>query len=101
MPDTHERDAAIVAIRCALRRRSGRNWSVTGGRGTTWGWITITSPPSRRDEHGCLTAEDAAELAALLGLPTVHFQGQAVRNGQAARREFVARAEGRTDAAAR
>lgn len=42
------RDDAIKAIRVALKRRSGKTWSVTGGRGTAWGWIEIQSPPKRR-----------------------------------------------------
>ena len=42
------RDSAIAAIRAGLKRRSGKQWSVTGGRGTAWGWITIDAPPARR-----------------------------------------------------
>lgn len=42
-----ERNEAIAAIRTALKARSGKAWSVTGGRGTAWGWITISVPPSR------------------------------------------------------
>ncbi len=34
-----DRDEAIKRIRAALKRRSGKLWSVTGGRGTSWGWI--------------------------------------------------------------
>jgi hypothetical protein len=41
------RDDAISAIRTALRKRSGKAWSVKGGRGTSSGWITISSPPRR------------------------------------------------------
>jgi hypothetical protein len=43
-----ERDDAIKAIRTALKKRTGRTWSVTGGKGTAWGWIEISSPPRRR-----------------------------------------------------
>src|SRR5438552_17215199 len=47
--NTHtERNATIKAIRDALKRRSGKQWSVTGGRGTAWGWIHIEAPPARR-----------------------------------------------------
>lgn len=47
--NTHEdRNATIKAIRTALQRRSGKAWSVTGGRGTAWGWIHIDAPPARR-----------------------------------------------------
>lgn len=86
------RDAVIDAIRKALKVRSGKPWSVTGGRGTAWGWITVESPPARRTqrcrlkagavttypddyEHydsglpgGSMLAADAAELAKLLGI---------------------------------
>jgi hypothetical protein len=42
------RNEAITAIRAALKRRTGRTWSVTGGRGTGYGWIHVQSPPKRR-----------------------------------------------------
>jgi hypothetical protein len=86
------RDAVIVAIRKALKVRSGKPWSVTGGRGTAWGWITVETPPARRTQRcrlkagavtnwpddyevydsgepgGGMLVGDAAELAALLGI---------------------------------
>jgi hypothetical protein len=43
-----DRDVAIRLIRTALRKRSGKDWSVTGGKGTAWGWLTIDAPPRRR-----------------------------------------------------
>lgn len=43
-----DRNAVIARIKSALQRRSGKSWSVTGGRGTAWGWITIDAPPTRR-----------------------------------------------------
>jgi hypothetical protein len=42
------RDATIKRIRAALKKRSGKSWSVTGGRGTAYGWIEIDAPPRRR-----------------------------------------------------
>jgi hypothetical protein len=42
-----DRDEAIKRIKSALKRRSGKSWSVTGGRGTAWGWISISAPPKR------------------------------------------------------
>ena len=95
-PPCWDRDDAIKAIRTALRKRSGKSWSVTGGRGTGWGWITISAPPARRGEYGSMTEQDQAELAALLGLDRVHHQGQDVPASDAYRAEYVARAEGRT-----
>jgi len=38
-------------IKRALKERTGRTWSVTGGRGTGWGWLKITSPKGRRVNH--------------------------------------------------
>lgn len=113
------RDECIKAIRRALKARSGKAWSVTGGRGTGYGWITITSPKARRtgrmvvsgqdaygnDEYelvdageaqpfGYLTPQDAAELGALLNLERVH-QGVSVASDNRWYVEFIARAEGR------
>ena len=45
------RDEAIKRIRKALKTRSGKTWSVTGGRGTGWCWITVQAPPKRRVAH--------------------------------------------------
>ncbi len=91
-----DRDATIRAIRAALRRRTGRAWSVTGGRGTAWGWIRITAPPARRVAFGYMTDEDRAELARALGLDApVHMQGESIPAGHDYRRAYVDRAEGR------
>ena len=49
MADT--RDTTIAALRAVLKVRTGRAWSVTGGRGTSWGWITVDAPPARRDSY--------------------------------------------------
>lgn len=88
------RDDAIRAIRQGLKARSGKSWSVTGGRGTGWGWITITAPPRRR-EGGALSEADRAELGDLLGLGrTVHHQGETIPGGSDHYREFAARANG-------
>lgn len=91
--DLGDRDVAITEIRSALRRRSGKAWSVRGGGGTAWGWITVTAPPSRLDRYGALSDADRAELAALLGVD-VHHQGVLVPAGSDWRREYVARARG-------
>ena len=63
-----DRAETIKVIRSALRQRSGKTWSVTGGRGTAWGWLTITAPPARR-AGSSMTVEDQTELAGLLGVP--------------------------------
>lgn len=112
------RDETIKRIRDALKRRSGKPWSVTGVRGTAWGWIRIDAPPARRhwvsvtddparlpsspwrevwDEsnHGYMGPDDRAELAALLGLDNVHCQGASIPASDDYWQEYVARAEGR------
>jgi hypothetical protein len=116
-----DRNATIKAIRQALRKRSGKDWSVTGGRGTAWGWLTIDAPPSRRtwksrvvadckDENGFDVYEqydtgepggyigpaDRAELARLLGLESVHHQGVSIASSRDYYAEYIDRAEGRT-----
>lgn len=116
-----DRNHTIVAIRTALKRRSGKAWSVTGGHGTAWGWITISAPPARRTfksvpkayntdlrpgiEHydevdtgnpgGFMGATDRAELARLLGLEAVHFQGESIPSSHDHYVEYIDRAEGR------
>lgn len=113
------RDETIKRIRAALKRRSGKSWSVTGGRGTGYGWIHVQSPPKRRTgahvqregaafgeyEHvdtgvpqqfGLMTPQDCAELGELLGLDRpVHCQGHGIAASSDYRREYIDRAEGR------
>lgn len=70
--DPLNRDNVIRTIRAALKRRSLRKWSVTGGRGTAWGWITITAGKA----DALMTDSERAELALLFSLSKpVHFQG--------------------------
>lgn len=91
-----DRAETIKVIRSALRQRSGKTWSVTGGRGTAWGWLTITAPPARR-AGSSMTVEDQTELAGLLGVPFSFARGGVmVAASHDHWREFVARAEGRT-----
>lgn len=119
-----ERDEAIKRIKAALKRRSGKQWSVTGGRGTAWGWIKIDSMPSRctwkhRLKAGALTSNpddyeeydsgqpeghmspaERAELGALLGKDgPSSFQGESIPASYEHRREYTARAEGQKPAA--
>lgn len=109
MPETTEyppivhldRASVCLRIRQALRARSDRDWSVMGGRGTAWGWLRITAPPSRRggaSELSPISDEDQAELARLLDLPpdVVRAQGVSVGDTNDHYREFIDRAEGRT-----
>lgn len=95
MDDYGSMDTVEVAsrIRKALRARSGKTWSVTKGRGTVSGWITI-APRNGLDEQQ--HAEALKELAGLLGKEHVHQQGEDVPASYAYRREYIDRAEGRT-----
>ncbi|MBL8518170.1 MAG: hypothetical protein JNM76_14510 [Betaproteobacteria bacterium] len=90
------RNEVIAAIKAALKARSGKTWSVTGGRGTAYGWITISSPPARRLEFGYMSAEDRAELAKLLGKSSVHQQGESIPAASDYYQEYIDRANGRT-----
>ena len=89
------RKAVIARIKAALRARSGKAWSVTGGSGTAYGWITLDVPPAQRADLERRT-KGQVELAALLGLPAVHHQGVSIPASHAYYREYIDRAEGRT-----
>jgi hypothetical protein len=71
---------------------------VTGGTGTSYGWIYIKSPPARAaDQWGRMTDEERAELGRLLGLDgPVHHQGVRIADSPNHWREYIDRAEGRT-----
>jgi hypothetical protein len=118
----NDRNDTIKRIKTALQRRSGKAWSVTGGRGTAWGWIHITAPPARRTwgsrlkegatndwpeswekcdigKPGCsMSPSDIEELATLLNLDRRQCDGIGVPASSDYRREYIDRAEGRTPA---
>jgi len=119
----NDRDTTIKRIRAALQRRSGKQWSVKGGRGTAWGWIEINAPLSRRtwshrlkagavtdrpedyEEYDCgepghlMSPSDKAELGKLLGLERpAHDQGVSIAASGDYYAEYIDRAEGRTPA---
>lgn len=77
-------------MRAALRKRSGKDWSVKCGRGTGSGWIDIDSPPSRH-EGWSMPQADREELKRLLGVDAVHHQGVSVPSSMAYRRVWLAR----------
>lgn len=113
------RSATIKAIRSALKARSGKAWSVTGGRGTAYGWIKVEAPPARctwtsvpkpdnvsrlpgienwdevdtNQPGGCMGPYDRELLGTLLGLgkPT-HRQGESIPASTEYRRLYLARA---------
>lgn len=91
-----DRNETIKEIRAALKRRSGHTWSVRGGTGTAWGWISINVPPAQQNKFGGMNPEQAAELANLLDLPDAHWQGVSIPASGAYRQEYIDRANGRT-----
>lgn len=96
MTDFLTRDEAIRRIRAGLKRRTGKSWSVTGGRGTGWGWIRISAPPARRvgEWGGVMTDADRAELGQALGYDRpVHMQGESIPASSDYYRAAVERAE--------
>lgn len=96
-----DRNTTITTIKRSLRERSGKTWSVTGGKGSSYGWLTIKAPPARCIEWGYMTDADRAELGQLLALSgPAHMQGEMVPASNAHYREYLARAEGRPFAVA-
>lgn len=94
--DFYTPTAAGSVIRAALLTRSDRTWSVINGRGTAYGWLTITAPPARLDAYGGMTDGDRAELSRLLGVE-VYPPGASVPPGAASYRTWIARAEGKVE----
>lgn len=114
------RNDAIKRIRAALKQRTGKTWSVKGGRGTAWGWITIDAPPARRtmrtrpregapgtrpqdfewydsgEPGGTMTPADRETFRAALNLSHVHTQGVSIAASTDYYIEYIDRAEGRT-----
>lgn len=86
-------DGACKILRKLLRERTGRDWSVSRGRGTAYCWLKIHAPPKRRAEHGYLSIEDQILLSAALG-HWVHCQGESIRPGGDVRGAYVFRAAG-------
>ena len=93
-----DRDVAIAEIKAALKTRASFPVSVTGGKGTAWGWITIAATP-RALVDGTMTGAQCKELAELLGLDNVHSQGELIPASSGHYREYVDRACGRVPAA--
>jgi hypothetical protein len=109
------RNEAIAAIRSSLKRRSNRPWSVTGGRGTAWGWLLIDAPPKRKtwsvrpkgtvpetyeefdtgEKGGHTGPEDRAELDRLLAITNSGRDGVSVAASSDYYREYLQRAEGK------
>lgn len=108
IPDSPNRATTIKLIKDALKKRSGKTWSVTGGTSTAYGWIRIDVPPAKRiyDGEGKPTRKPGdgymgpaaqAELTLLLGLQRrVHNQGESIPSSRDYYREYIERARGLT-----
>jgi hypothetical protein len=115
----NERTEVTKRIKNALKQRSGLDWSVTGGKGTAWGWLKIDAPKSRlvcdckatskaEYQAGCthdyacyVSREDQAILRELLGFAAdsgypVGWQGVSIPASGGYWEEYIDRAEGRT-----
>lgn len=95
-----DRKTAQTRIRKALKTITGRAWSVTGDRGTAWGWITVHAMPKDRvGEFGYLSDEDAETLTLIIytgfGVHRVSGQGHLVSPDD--REWFTVRLEGLAD----
>lgn len=108
MHEQIEFNDVIKRIRKGLQERTGRAWSVTRGRGTSYCWINITAPNARlvcsrtsvcgpdcSHYRGYLSADDMSMLALALGLERMHNQGESIPASNGHHVEFVDRAEGR------
>lgn len=98
------RNEAIRRIRAGLKKRSGHVWSVTGGRGTAYGWLTIDAPPSLRrwdsagttrtgQEYGYPSLGTRIALQRLMGENHPARQGYSIPASTAHYLEAVERAE--------
>jgi hypothetical protein len=95
IPKDLSRNNVIRLVKQGLKKRSGKEWSVTGGQGTAYGWINISAPPKRLVK-GYLSDADANELGKLLNVGRVHSQGHSVASSHDYYIEIIDRAWGRT-----
>ena len=102
------REGVIKELRRALKARTGLTWSVTGGKGTAYGWIRIDAPPKERrfdstgtveltgtGPCGYMSLKRRKMLADALGLgqPT-HCQGESIPSQYDYQQEYLERANG-------
>lgn len=84
-----DRTSFVRVVRKLLKERTGVAWSVSGGRGTAWGWVTITAAKSRQAD-GNMRPGDQALLARVLGADSpVHHQGESVKPTRSARAAII------------
>lgn len=92
------RNDAIKQINAALKARK-LSYSVTGGRGTAWGWIHINPKPARikalRGDETALKAE-YVKMYEAFGLTDGYSTGISIASSSDYYREYIERANGRT-----
>jgi hypothetical protein len=91
-----DRNSTIAAIKASLKARN-MNFSVTGGRGTTWGWITIDLMPATYKAFA--NDPDAIRAASRTMRGYFGLEGSQYINipaGNDYYREYMDRAAGRT-----
>lgn len=57
------RSEVTKKIKQDLKQRTNRTWSVSGHRGTGWGWLTIEAPKARRVDHKTNPKFDQTKLS--------------------------------------
>jgi len=91
------RNEVIATLKANLKGRVSFPLSITGGKGTAYGWITIrTAPRAAENEYGYMTEAQRAELAKALGLNSVHMQGVMIASSNAYYQEYLDRSAGKT-----
>jgi hypothetical protein len=87
-------DLFVKTLRKVLRERTGRDWSVTRGRGTAYSWCRIKAPKARAtDDWGRLSVEDQVVLGSVLG-QWVGTQGESIRTEAGVRGWYILKAIG-------
>lgn len=87
-------DVFVKTLRKLLRARTGRDWSVSRGRGTAYSWCHIKAPKARSiDDWGRLSVEDQIVLGSVLGT-RVHEQGESIRTEAGVRGWYLLKAIG-------
>lgn len=92
-PALTSRNETIAAIKASLKAR-GLRYSVTGGRGTAWGWITVDLMPAQlRSDDELFTKELRIQMNKNFGLQGGSYIS--IPSSSAYYREYIDRAAGR------
>ena len=92
----NDRNNTIQAIKAALKAR-GLKYSVTGGRGTAWGWITVDLMPAVFKTAAEEEIKAAyRKLAVDLKLTNNGYTSESIPAGGDYYTEYIQRAKGET-----